>query len=189
MVTPAELTTRLRKEADLTQAELAERAGCTRSTIARIEAGRMDPTVTMLARIASAAGRTLAISAPRRSDPSTLRSVASASTDLDNADWTVLRGLIDRIELHDERAAEAIADPPARTGDLALDNLIAAIAEKIADDRHLHRPAWTRAVPPLPEAWEPAGTPRMRAHEAATAPRQFVARNLLLGALNLWRNT
>jgi hypothetical protein len=29
----------------------------------------------------------------------------------------------------------------------------------------------------------------MRALEAATAPRQFVARNLLLGATNLWRNT
>lgn len=148
----------------------------------------MDPTVTMLARIASAAGRTLEISTKRRNDPSTLRSVASAATDLGNVDWTILRGMIDRIELHNELAAEAIADPPARTGDRALDNLLAAIAEKIADDRHVRRPAWTRNVPPLQQPWEPPGTPRMRAREAATAPRQFVVRNVLVGAANLWRN-
>lgn len=189
MLTPAELTVRLRKNADLTQAQLAERAGCTRSTIARIEAGRMDPTVTMLSRIASAAGHTLAISTTRGNDPSTLRSIASASLDIDNVDWTVLRGLIDRIVLHDEAASVAVTDPPPRTGDPALDNLMAAVAEKIADDRHIRRPAWTRTVPALTEPWEPPGTPRMRALEKATAPQQFVARNLFLGAANLWRNT
>jgi hypothetical protein len=148
----------------------------------------MDPTVTMLARIASAAGRTLEISTKRRNDPYTLRSVASASTDLNGADWTILRGLIDRIELHHELAAEAIADPPPRTGDPALDNVLAGIAEKVADDLHIRRPAWTHSVPPLPKPWEPTGTPRMRAHEAATAPPQFAARNVLLGAANLWRD-
>ncbi len=148
----------------------------------------MDPTVTMLARLASAAGRTLTISAESPNDATTLRSVASASTNIDSVDWTVLRGLIDRIELRDVSAAEGIADPPARTGDPALDNLVAAIAEKIADDHHLRRPAWTHNVPPLPRPWRPTGTPRMRAREAAAAPRQFAERNVLLGASNLWRN-
>ena len=147
----------------------------------------MDPTVTMLARISSAAGRTLELSTRRRTGPSTLSFVASASPDLEHADWTMFRGLIDRIELQGGLAAEAIAEPPPRTGDAALDNLIAAIAEKVADDHHIARPAWTRNVAALPKPWQPTGTPRMRAREAATAPRQFVARNVLLGASNLWR--
>ncbi|MXV44291.1 helix-turn-helix domain-containing protein [Saccharibacter sp. 17.LH.SD] len=42
----------MRKKAELTQTELAERLGTTQSSIARLEAGERSPTVKMLERIA-----------------------------------------------------------------------------------------------------------------------------------------
>lgn len=44
---------------DLTQAELAERAGVTRQTIGLIEAGRYNPTLKLCLRLARATGKSL----------------------------------------------------------------------------------------------------------------------------------
>jgi transcriptional regulator with XRE-family HTH domain len=183
-----ELVTSVRRESGLSQRALAERVGCSRSTIARIESGDMDPTVTMLARITSAAGRQLEIRArPPVSPGSRLADAADGVADIDRVDWTRLRALVDRLTRHPGDTDGAIADPPARTGDPRLDNLLAATAEQLADDAGRPRPRWTTAVAPLPRPWHPPGTPRMQAHEAATAPAPFAARNVLLGLANLWR--
>jgi transcriptional regulator with XRE-family HTH domain len=48
-----------RQNADLLQGELGRRVGLSRSSVANIEAGRQDTTVTVLARIAEALGRTV----------------------------------------------------------------------------------------------------------------------------------
>lgn len=48
------LVYRLRKEAGLTQAELAERMGTTQSTVARMEGGGTGPTVETLEKLAAA---------------------------------------------------------------------------------------------------------------------------------------
>jgi transcriptional regulator with XRE-family HTH domain len=182
-----DLVARVRAESGLSQRALADRAGCTRSTIVRIEAGEMDPTVTMLARIASAAGRQLVVETVVPDDGPRLATVAQSANAIDTLDWTRLRGIVDWIRLHPSRADESIADPPPRTGDPRIDNLFAAIAEKIADDNGRLRPKWTQSLPALPEPWSPPGTPRMQAAEAASAPPQFLARNLLIGSENLWR--
>ena len=47
---------RLREEAGLSQAEMAERAGTTQDRVSRIERGRTEPTLAMLRRLASALG-------------------------------------------------------------------------------------------------------------------------------------
>lgn len=53
---------RVAREAErLTQDELAERSGLTRSAIARIESGKSTPTVTTLQLLAKGLGRTLEI--------------------------------------------------------------------------------------------------------------------------------
>ena len=80
-------------------------------------------------------------------------------------------------------------DPPPRTRDLVVDNLIAGVAEKIADDANLPRPHWTKSLRPLLSPWLPPGTPRMQSAEAAGAPPQLAARNVMLSAANLWRKT
>lgn len=56
-----ELVHRLRTEAGLTQAELAERIGTTQSAIARMEGGGTRPTLDTLEKIASAVGADLVV--------------------------------------------------------------------------------------------------------------------------------
>ncbi|MBK6856559.1 MAG: helix-turn-helix transcriptional regulator [Microthrixaceae bacterium] len=56
-----ELVHRLRTEAGLTQAELAERMGTTQSAIARMEGGGTRPTLDTLEKIASAVGADLVV--------------------------------------------------------------------------------------------------------------------------------
>ena len=50
-----------RTEAKLTQAEIAERIGTTQSAIARLEGGKISPSVATLRRYAEATGRQLKI--------------------------------------------------------------------------------------------------------------------------------
>ena len=184
-----ELVATVRRESGLSQRALADRVGCSRSTITRIEAGEMDPTVTMLARIVSAAGQRLVLESTRPGSTPRLADVAKDVDHIDAIDWTRLRGIVDWLRLHPDDLDEAIGDPPQRTGDLAADNLLAATAEKIADDAGHDRPRWTRSIPVLATPWSPPGTPRMQAAEAAGAPVQFASRNLRLSVHNLWRGT
>ena len=56
-----DLAYRLRTEASLTQAALAERMGTTQSAIARMEGGGTQPTLETLGRLAAAVGQDLVI--------------------------------------------------------------------------------------------------------------------------------
>lgn len=56
-----ELVYRLRTEAGLTQAELAERMGTTQSAIARMEGGGTRPTLETLEKVATAVGADLVV--------------------------------------------------------------------------------------------------------------------------------
>lgn len=51
-----------RRDAKLTQAELAQKIGTTQSAIARLEAGRISPSITTLRRYAEATGHQLRVS-------------------------------------------------------------------------------------------------------------------------------
>ena len=51
-----------RRDARLTQAELAQKIGTTQSAIARLEAGRVSPSITTLRRYAEAPGHQLRVS-------------------------------------------------------------------------------------------------------------------------------
>jgi len=61
-VTPGELVRRRREELGWSQARLAEAAGTGQALISRIESGRVNPTVDMLARLADAMHAELALS-------------------------------------------------------------------------------------------------------------------------------
>lgn len=50
-----------RRDAKLTQAELAEKIGTTQSAIARLEAGRVSPSISTLRRYAEATGHQLRV--------------------------------------------------------------------------------------------------------------------------------
>ena len=150
----------------------------------------MDPTVTMLARITSATGHRLNIRADQTLRKASLAAIAQLVLGVDAPDipFTRLRGLIDSLDANPNSAMDAIVDPPPRTGNEDLDNLLAAIANKIAEENLRTRPTWTSDVPIPPAPWRSPGTPRMQALEAAKAPRQFTERRIFLAANNFWRH-
>lgn len=170
--------------------ELAARAGVAGSTITRIQAGVVDPTVHTLARVLAAAGYELRLSAARADAQG-----APQLTDLVGAwthrhgevrlDWPCWRGLLDSLALHPELVPEAIYPSPPPSGDRVVDTLLAAVAEKLADDFALPRPTWTRTVPPLDVPYHP---PVIRPDAQHKVPPQLNARGLLIDTPSLWRD-
>ena len=110
-----------------------------------------------------------------------------SATEMDEPDWIRLRAYIDYLSRHPEAGAQSIAMGPPASGSPLMDNLLAGIAEKVADDYALPRPRWTTEVAPLDHPWEGPGTPRIRAANAAATPPQLVARGIFFPAASLWR--
>lgn len=179
-----------RGSAGATVRELAARAGVAGSTITRVQAGVVDPTIQTLARLLAAAGYELRLSAVRADARRTpqLADLVGAWTRRSGEvrlDWPRWRGLLDSLALHPELVPEAIYPSPSPAGDLVIDTLLAAIAEKLADDATLPRPTWTQAVPPLDI---PYGPPVVRPDAQRELPVQLEARGLLIDTASLWRD-
>jgi transcriptional regulator with XRE-family HTH domain len=189
-VSGAALLREARVHAGLSRRALAAKAHVPTSTVSRIEDQQSDPTLTMLERLLAAAGSRLLIEAHRRDDHPTL---AELSTAVDRTarrlkvDWTRLRGFADWAADHPAGIADAIADPPARTG-TPLDAILAAFAEELADQHGIDRPRWTRTVGALREPWSAPATPRMRAAAEASTPDPFRRRNVILARSALFRS-
>jgi DNA-binding XRE family transcriptional regulator len=173
----------------LSTRDLARLAGVAYPTVSRIENGHDDPRWSTMARLiavltppgAGAAARPLT----RITDLA-----ATGLTDLgggEHPEFTALRAFVDQFAVHPEWVAAAIAEAPAASRSALLDNILAAIAEQLADDAGIRRPAWTRRVPPLPEPWVVPGTSRMRARDEAAATAAFAARGLFIAADAIWR--
>jgi transcriptional regulator with XRE-family HTH domain len=186
----ATLVSGARTSAGLTMRALAARADVATSTIARIEVGKVDPTVGMLARLLLAAGRELELVTHRSPGPeiADLADAWSRGPRGDRPDWTRLRAFLDKLALHPEQKGSATLRKPAPSGSALLDTLLAGIAEKICDDAGLPRPTWARRVPGLPEAWATPGTPTMQEVISAATPRQLAERGLSIDERSLWRD-
>ena len=167
----------------LSTRDLATLAGVAYPTVSRIEHGREDPRWSTM-------GKLLAV-LDHGTSGITLSSLADAcALDRDGRvqpDFTRLRAFVDYQVRHPARLAAAILPTPSRSDIAMIDNLLAAIAEKLADDAGIRRPAWTRTVERLASPWEAPGTPRMRARNACEAPSQFAARNVMIPGSTLWR--
>ncbi len=66
-------------------------------------------------------------------------------------------------------------------------NLLAAIAEKLADEARIQRPGWTKKVAALESPWEAPATPRRRALNAENTPAHFAARRITMPERAIWR--
>jgi transcriptional regulator with XRE-family HTH domain len=166
---------------------LAGAADVAVSTLTRTTNGSLDPTVNTLDRILGAAGYSLRLEVVRRDvdDGPRLGDLADAWTESREQirpDWTRWRALLDRLALERDRVAEAIYASPPPSGHPIVDCLLAAVAEKLADDAGLRWPSWTAAVPPLATPWQPPT--RGTHHEIAP---QFAARGLLVDVGSLFR--
>jgi Predicted transcriptional regulator with C-terminal CBS domains len=189
-MTAAELLVEARNRSGLSRTALARRAGVPTSTVSRIESGQVDATITMLERLLAASGRRLVLRShdARRVALASLSNAWSPSSSGDDIDWTRLRATVDYLLQHPDELETGIADPPPRSGSARLDNLLAAVAEKLADEAGLARPRWCATVPVLDQPWCSSGTPRMAASAQASAPEQFRRRGILLSGGELWRD-
>lgn len=189
----ATLIREARTEAGLSLRALADRSDVSFTTISRIEHGHIDPTTGTLRKLLNALGEDLELGRRRVQEGPRLASLADAwsqdRSGQDQPDWTRLRAFLDLLSRRPELGAPVIQAKPSASGSVFFDNLLAAIAEKIADDHDIPRPAWTRRVPTLRQTWESLGTPRMRAAAMAATPPQLAARNIHIPAASLWRET
>jgi transcriptional regulator with XRE-family HTH domain len=166
---------------------LAEDANLAVSTLTRVKRGVLDPTIDTLGRILAAAGYELRLDVVRRPSSSRpwlgdLADAWSASPGRVRPGWTRWRALLDRLAHEPDRTPEAIYVAPPPSGHPVIDALLAAVAEKLADDAGLRRPSWTSTVPPLPSPW---GPPSRGDHQIAP---QFAARGLMVDIGSLFRD-
>ena len=184
----AQLVSQVKSASGLSVRELAARADVAASTYTRIHAGDIDPTVGTLRRLLKAAGCDLRLEAVPFGD-GTLRlgDLSTAWSERDGrvrVDWPSWRAFLDELTRRPEFVPEAIYSPPLLSGQPIIDSLLAAVAEKLADDAHLPRPTWTRRVPPLSEPFRP---PTSRQLPDRAIPTQLAQRELMIDAGSLWR--
>lgn len=185
-----QLVTGAKGSAGLSVRRLAGKGHVASSTITRIQSGAVDPTVQMLERILNAAGFELQIGAvrsgtPRRARLADLTDAWSRRKDTVRLEWPLWRAFLDDLALYPDRTPEAIYVAPPPAGEPIVDALLAAIAEKLADDAGLPRPEWTQGVPALDQAYRP---PVARAVAERRIPSQFAARGLMIDTMSFWRD-
>jgi len=195
---PNEAVKRARKAAGLSVRTLADIAGISPTTVTRIEGGRVDPGWRTLRKILAAAGEEAVLTTrrlpatPARSRASTtLAGLADAwqrTARGDTPNWTRLRGSLDLLAQHPEMLPDALEPRPKPSGSHVMDALLAGIAEKLADDARLPRPAWTRRTPRLESEWSAPGTPAMLAARRSATPPQLRERGFMLDEGSLWRD-
>jgi transcriptional regulator with XRE-family HTH domain len=178
-----------KNSAGLSVRQLSRRARVASSTITRIQAGAVDPSIATLKRILEASGFELELLAIRRGTPrrprlGTLASAWTRKKGRLRLVWPQWRALFDDLALHPDLIPEAIYEPPPPAGEPIVDALLAGAAEKLADDASLPRPGWTAATPPLAEPYQPL---RARPGLERSVPPQLRQRGVLIDTESLWR--
>lgn len=184
------LVTNVRESSGLAVRRLAAKADVAGSTITRIQSGVVDPSIQTLKRILDAAGFDLQIGVirhgtPRRPHLVDLVDAWTRHRGQIRLDWTRWRILLDELALRPEWIPEAIYIAPPPAGEQVIDALLAAVAEKLADDAGLTRPVWTELAATLDEPYRPQVGRAVAGH---AVPHQLAARGLMIDSESLWRN-
>ncbi|MGA7087473.1 MAG: helix-turn-helix domain-containing protein [Candidatus Dormiibacterota bacterium] len=172
----------VRRRADLSQREVARRAGTSSATLSRYESGSLAPNVATYNRLiraclpASRRWPSLAALAP-------VMAVALASQG-SLAAWRLAAEVIDDENLGSaSETALAIADVPARTGDSRVDSVIAALAEHLALRRQIAVPGWTEDSTRVARPWWfVAESPAWIPTSLRESPPSFARRGIFLTA-------
>lgn len=186
----SEIIDRAKGSSGLSVRAMAGRAQVAASTITRIRAGTLAPTLPLVERLVDAAGYDLQLELRRSGTPRTprlgnLADAWSRQRGRVRLDWTRWRAFLDDMSLHPDRVPDAIYVPPPPAGEKIIDALLAAVAEKLAEDAGLPAPAWCVAAPSLDEPYEPRVA---RQIPGRTVPPQLARRGLLIDAESLWRD-
>lgn len=183
MIDAPSLIKRHRLSAQLSQRELARRAGTSSATLNRYESGVVDPTTLTLNRILRAC-------LPRRrrwtSAAELAHGLADTLRDEDGANaWRLVAEFIDDEQRSDDSEfALVVADAPTPEDDPRAVALTAAIVEHISVQRGLVPPPWTQVNLEVTPWWFVAGD-RFRAVALRESPPSFVRRGIFVtsGAL------
>jgi transcriptional regulator with XRE-family HTH domain len=181
------LIRRERQALGLSTRHLAALAGISYPTISRIENGHDEPQWGTMQKIAAALGKSCSFTQRSFTRLADLARPADGAIEAE-PDWTRLRGFADQLALRPELTAAATADPPPPSGSPFIDNLLAALAEKLAANVGIRPAPWVSTIEPLDTTWEAPGTPRRRALAAAQTPPEFAARNIILPQSAIWRD-
>jgi len=184
----------LRRKAGWSQRVLAAAAGVPQPTIAEIEGGRREPSLSLLSRLAEATGQVVTVGLEPihpRSAVATANRVrdlvggpAGDGLSIELQQDGALRAVIDFKDALGSASVEDYADlvetPPALTGDTRWDACIAAVVEDESATRDVPPPSWTnersRFVKPL---WYLSDNRALHAWELATAPGAFVRHGVI----------
>ena len=190
----------LRHRAGLSQRALAAASGVPQPTIAEIERGRREPSLSLLSRLAEATGQVLTVGVEPihpRSAVATANRVRDRLSGQAGEGWSnelrqdgALRAVIDFRDALGSATAEEfeglVQTPPVLTGETRWDALIAAVVEDESATRDVPPPYWTneksRFVRPL---WYLSDNKALHAWELATAPRAFVRHGVLAARAEL----
>lgn len=170
--------------------DLARAAGVLHPTISRIRKGHEQPHYSTLENVFDALDNQSAAKRAERKHPR-LADLADAWTlDATNTlipDWVRFRFLTDELRLHPALLAQAILPEPPQSASVVMDVLLAATAEKLADDAGISRPGWTKDRQMLSEPWFVETRPSKQTQAAAHSPTQFVSRGLHIPETAIWR--
>jgi transcriptional regulator with XRE-family HTH domain len=184
----------LRRSAGWSQRMLAAEAGVPQPTIAEIEAGRREPSLSLLGRLAEATGQVVKLELQAlhpRSALATANRVRDRLSSPVGDGWSpalrqdgALRAVFDcKNALGSAVAADfavLVELPPGLTGDTRWDAFIAAVVEDESATRDVPPPFWTnersRFVKPL---WYLSDNRALHSWELASAPGAFVRHGVL----------
>jgi transcriptional regulator with XRE-family HTH domain len=187
----------VRKSRNLSQRALARIAGVPQPTIAEIERGKREPSLTLLSKLAEATGQTLdvrLVAIERHSAVGTsqrLSMILNGKGDLTSAspkqEDAALRAVLDlRSALRVAEAHELerlITSPPSLTRARGWDAFVAAIVEDECDRRNLEVPRWTqddrRFIDP---PWYLSSNEELHHWELQTAPTALLRHGVLAAA-------
>jgi transcriptional regulator with XRE-family HTH domain len=180
---------RLRRDNDLTQRDLAGKAGVPQSTIAEVEAGQREPSLTLLSRIAESAGQSIAIGLvplQRHSAVATANTIkdrlcgdAGGGLSLDIREDGALRAVIDlkdALRRSSREGFDALAgQAPGLVGNTRWDAFLAAIVEDEAARKAISPPVWTNDQKRFNRPfWYLSKNPRFHTWEIANSPGALI---------------
>jgi len=186
--TPADLLMTARRNAGMTQSQLAGLANTSQSAVAAYESGRRQPTIAVLDRLLRAAGFELSLAAEPRSDVLRLVDVApliAAATDDEHRLRLFFEFLRGAGEAGDELPLLIAAEPPS-VGDPRYDALLAAVAEHLALHAGIEIPDWvSKDNRCLDRFWWVSELPSAKAQALLHSPASFRSRGVMLDSHDL----
>lgn len=181
------LVSDIRRRARLTQAELARRAGTSRTRLSAYEHEHTDPGLDTVDRLAAAASLELGLAA--LGTARVAAQVASIADDVRAGDEPMaLRRVAELVSWFRTQAIGigAIDSDPGSTGDRRWDALVGGVAEMLAREFDVAVPGWASAPSRrLDSIWFVGRARSTRSFALLEAPPALAARGVLLTAASL----